>query len=362
MADTRPVGGFRALRALGAPLAKTGLLRAGGYALLRRLAPSRRIAILRYHAICDEAGYEYASPGICVTPAAFDTHVSYLAANYAVLPLPEIVKHVRAGQALPVNTVAITFDDGYADNLTAARILNRHGVSATFYITAGCLHGDAPFWPSEVRYLVAAAPGEELRLRTATDTVVLPLATTADRQKTVRAINKLMKSNVIPARDEIREQLRDAAGRPELPRHMLTWDELAQMRDLGMTIGAHTYTHANLPSAGLTDATREITEAKARLERELGTPVTMFSYPNGGAERYYTPELQRVVADAGFAAATSSHNAFASRDSDLYALERIEVEERLEDLIFALEVERFAFRPVPTDNTPWTDATQGREH
>src|SRR5204862_3326708 len=133
-----------------------------------------------------------------------------------------------------------------------------------------------------------------------------------------------MKSNVIPARDEIREQLRDAAGRPELPRHMLTWDELAQMRDLGMTIGAHTYTHANLPSAGLTDATREINEAKARLERELGTPVTMFSYPNGGAERYYTPELQRVVADAGFAAATSSHNAFASRDSGLYALERIE--------------------------------------
>jgi peptidoglycan/xylan/chitin deacetylase (PgdA/CDA1 family) len=143
---------------------------------------------------------------------------------------------------------------------------------------------------------------------------------------------------------------------------MLTWDELAQMRDLGMTIGAHTYTHANLPSAGLTGATREITESKARLERELGTPVTMFSYPNGGAERYYTPELQRVVADAGFAAATSSHNAFASRDSDLYALERIEVEERLEDLIFALEVERFAFRPVPTDNTPWTDATQSREH
>jgi peptidoglycan/xylan/chitin deacetylase (PgdA/CDA1 family) len=75
------------------------------------------------------------------------------------------VNEVRAGQTLPVNTVAITFDDGYADNLPAARILNRHGVSATFYITAGCLHGDAPFWPSEVRYLVAAARGEELASR-----------------------------------------------------------------------------------------------------------------------------------------------------------------------------------------------------
>jgi hypothetical protein len=74
----------------------------------------------------------------------------------------------------------------------------------------------------------------------------------------------------------------------------------------------------------------------------------MFSYPNGGAERYYTPELQRVVAESGFTGAASSRNAFAGAASDVYALERIEVEERLEDLVFALEVERFAFRPSAT--------------
>ena len=49
----------------------------------------------------------------------------------------------------------------------------------------------------------------------------------------------------------------------------------------------------------------------------------------------------------GFAAATTSRNAFAGRQSDLYALERVQVAERLEDLVFALEVERFAFRPAP---------------
>ena len=120
--------------------------------------------------------------------------------------------------------------------------------------------------------------------------------------------------------------------------------ELAEMHRLGMTIGAHTRTHPNLPNAGLDAASNEIVGSKARLERELGTTVTMFSYPNGGAERYYTPELQREVA-RHFAAAASSRNAFAGLDSDLYALERVEVEERLEDLLFALEVERFAFAP-----------------
>jgi hypothetical protein len=54
-----------------------------------------------------------------------------------------------------------------------------------------------------------------------------------------------------------------------------------------------------------------------------------------------------VVRDAGYAAAATSRNAFAGRHSDLYALERIEVEESLQHLAFALEVERFMFQPKP---------------
>ena len=73
------------------------------------------------------------------------------------------------------------------------------------------------------------------------------------------------------------------------------------------------------------------------------------AYPNGGAERYYTPELQRVVREAGYTAATTSFNGFAGPNSDLYALERVQVAERLDDLVFALEVERFAFKPVPRE-------------
>jgi hypothetical protein len=73
----------------------------------------------------------------------------------------------------------------------------------------------------------------------------------------------------------------------------------------------------------------------------------MFSYPNGGADRYMTAEIARLVREAGFEAATTSRNAFAGSHSDVFALERIQVSERLEDLLFALEVERFAFRPRP---------------
>jgi peptidoglycan/xylan/chitin deacetylase (PgdA/CDA1 family) len=350
MSESPGIG--RRLRSAAGPLAKTGLLILGGYSMIRRLAPSRRIAILRYHAVCGDEGTAYAEREICVPPDDFERHARYLAAHYAVLPLPEIAARLRTGRPLPANTVALTFDDGYADNLPAARVLARYGISATFYITAGCLHGEAPFWPSEIRYLMAAAPLRDITLNLPGRSVTLPLSTEADRPRAIRALSRLCKSSTIPARDAFRAQLRDAVGHPELPKHMLTWEELAEMHRLGMTIGAHTYSHANLPSAGLGDATGEIIRSRDRLRRELGTEITMFSYPNGGAERYFTPELQRVVADTGFAAATTSRNAFATRESDLYGLERIQVADRLEDLIFALEVERFVFTPVTTDNTP----------
>ena len=338
---------FQTLRSRTAPAAKTALLRLGGYAAVRRLLPSHQVAILRYHAICGEEGFSYADPAICISPRAFEEHVRYLAANYAVLPLPVVAERLRQQQSLPRNCVAITFDDGYADNLAAARTLSRHGLTATFYITAACMAGEQPFWPAELRELVAATKADAIELSTGSERIAIPLRSATDRRKAVGTLTRLFKANSIPTRERLREQLRQAAGSAAVTSPMLRWDDIREMHRLGMTIGSHTLTHPNLPNAGAADAARELAGSKARLQSELDAEVTMFSYPNGGAERYMTKEIARLVREAGFAAATTSRNAFAGSQSDLYALERVQVAERLEDLVFALEVERFALRPVP---------------
>jgi hypothetical protein len=55
--------------------------------------------------------------------------------------------------------------------------------------------------------------------------------------------------------------------------------------------------------------------------------------------------LQRVVQRAGYLAATTSRNGFAPATSDVYALRRVQVSASLEELAFALEVERFILQP-----------------
>jgi peptidoglycan/xylan/chitin deacetylase (PgdA/CDA1 family) len=337
----------RTARAGLAPLAKSALMRLGGYAAIRTIAPSRDLAILRYHAICGPEGYGYADPQICITPENFEQHVAYLARAYSVIRLDDATARLAAGEPLPRNAVAITFDDGYADNLAAARTLAKYNATATFYITAGCLAGGQPFWPAEVRHLVDAVRGDRLRLDEGGLSLDLPLSTADDRRAAVKRLTKAFKGNPIPVREALRERLRSAAGAPPMPRVMLTWDEVREMHALGMTIGSHTMTHPNLPNAGIEAATSELSASRARLEQEVDAPVTMFSYPNGGADRYLTPEVQQAVRQVGYLAATTSRNAFATASSDRYALERIEVEERLVDLVFALELERFAFKPLP---------------
>lgn len=338
---------IRRLRAHAAPLIKTALLRAGGYSAFRRLFPSRQVAILRYHAVCGPEGAAYCDPGIAVTPDAFEQHARYLAAHYAVLPLPEVVERMRKQRALPHNTVAITFDDGYVDNLAAARVLHRHGLTATFFITAGCVGQGDPFWLAELRTMLDAISEPSIDLQVNGGTMSVALGTPDRRRKAIRTLTTVVKAHPIRVRESIREQLRSAAGHPAVPRCILDWNELAEMQRLGMTIGAHTLTHPNLPNADPDDAWREIAGSKERLEGALGAPVTMFAYPNGGAERYMTPSIAAFVQQAGFAAAVTSRNGFATHDSDAYALERVQVHQRLEDLIFALEIERVAFKPAP---------------
>lgn len=334
------------VRSSAAPGAKALLLSSGFYSLLRNVLPSRQFGILRYHAVCPrDAGY--AEPGICVSPAAFEAQIAYLAAHYRVLSLPDAVATFTRGGSLPKNAVAITFDDGYADNLGAARILARHGLSATFYITAGCLADGLPFWPSELRGLLNRAVSPTIELDVDGTRTVFAVGTPAERRKTVSALTKLFKGRTIPARELLREQLRTAVGVSTVPSPMLTWDQVREMHAMGMTIGSHTMTHPNLPNAGVVDAEREVRESKARLESEIAAPVTMFSYPNGGADRYMTPAIADIVRKAGFAAATTSRNAFAHAGSDPFALSRIQVSEALEQVVFALEVERFVFKPKP---------------
>lgn len=60
------------------------------------------------------------------------------------------------------NTVAITFDDGFANNLDAAAALEARAMRATFFIATGAI-GRAPYWPDSGRPTGRMMNAEEIR-------------------------------------------------------------------------------------------------------------------------------------------------------------------------------------------------------
>ena len=98
--------------------------------------------ILAYHRITDEARSSLTLP-----TRRFRAQLAYLRRFYRIVPLAEVIAVLRDGGRFAHPTVAITFDDGYRDNLTnAAPILREYGCPATLFIATAPQERGEVFW------------------------------------------------------------------------------------------------------------------------------------------------------------------------------------------------------------------------
>ena len=91
------------------------------------------IPALMYHSISEQ------SPGwpadLCVKPAVFEEHLQFLKERgYNVVTARQAMILLKSGQNV-MNTVILTFDDGYEDNYTQAfPLLKKYGFRGNFFV------------------------------------------------------------------------------------------------------------------------------------------------------------------------------------------------------------------------------------
>lgn len=112
---------------------------------------------------------------------------------------------------------------------------------------------------------------------------------------------------------------------------VVTWEELEELRDAGMEIGAHTRKHVNLLSVSAEDASYEIFGSKSVLEAKLDITVESMAYPYG----LYSGSTVALAQQAGYRAAVALNASPKQSLSNLYALRRFEIhgDHTLADLI-----------------------------
>jgi peptidoglycan/xylan/chitin deacetylase (PgdA/CDA1 family) len=276
-----------------------------------------RLSILIYHRVLAQT--DELQPDLPDT-SAFDRQMGWVADTFNVLPLDEAVQRWADGR-LPRRAAAVTFDDGYADNLTqAAPILQRHGLSATFFIATAFLDGGR-MWNDTIAETIRRCPAEQLDLSDL-GLGVHALASLPQRRSAIHALQ--MGCKYLPPEERertVRAIARHASS--ALPHDlMMSTAQLRALRDAGMLIGGHTMTHPILARLGTDEARAEILGGKARLEELLQQPVTLFAYPNGRPGRDYLPEHADILRQGGFTAAVTTAAGAADRAADRFQLPR----------------------------------------
>lgn len=254
-----------------------------------------------------------------ITAAEFDWHMQTLSRYFRVLPLSEAVRLLDSS-GLPPRAACITFDDGYADNVTVALpILRKYGLPATVFVATGFLDGGL-MWNDSIIESLRSYDGERLDLSSlglgvyATDELTR-------RRASAMEIIRSCKYLPLPRRDEVVAEL--AVRARQLPRDlMMSTEQLRGLPEQGIEIGGHTVSHPILTQLPPAEARQQIEDGRAGLAEILGQPPTLFAYPNGRRDIDYTREHIDMVRAAGFQAAVITNRGVAGPGSDPYQLPR----------------------------------------
>lgn len=252
--------------------------------------------------------------------ARFEQIIQWLKEWFNVLPLNEAVIRLRRGD-LPTRAAAITFDDGYADNLVCAHpILRKHGLPATFFIATGFLDGGR-MWNDTIIESIRGVAVPEIN-GTFLGLGVLPLSTIEYKRSALARIIPAVKHLPVEQRAEAVSRIAECC-QANLPNDlMLSTQQLQQLRAEGAGIGAHTVSHPILSRIDEAVARQEIADSRDALEGILGERVGIFAYPNGRLGTDYSPAHAAIVQSLGFDAAVATNWGTCTRASDIFQLPR----------------------------------------
>jgi peptidoglycan/xylan/chitin deacetylase (PgdA/CDA1 family) len=208
-------------------------------------------------------------------------------------------------------TVALTFDDGYADNAGAAAILEASGVRGTFYVTSGFIAGNALWFDRASEYLRRLRAGVAGMPREGT-----PAAEAAGHVATLDGWLGWLKSLTRERREEVLEAL----GASAVPSgcEPMGVAQLAAMARAGHEIAGHTATHPVLTCEPVESVREELEASKRQIESWIGGPVTGFCYPNGS----WSEGVRQACVDAGYAYATTTRRHINAAGQDVMTLGR----------------------------------------
>ncbi|HBF07620.1 MAG TPA: hypothetical protein DHW71_01720 [Gammaproteobacteria bacterium] len=297
----------------------------------------RHLSILAYHSVQEfTQDYPYNAENISAYPNVFAEQMDFVSKHFNVINFYDLVRYQSAYpnllfpqllKLLPPNSMIITFDDGYADNLNIALpIMKSYGLTGVVYISTDFVDQQKLFWFDEVARCMQVLPEGPINIFNNRFSVHL---NDTNREKQRRAFGRFLQTLTDNERLEAIEELRHisqynfdsckfSCGMP------LSWEQVRQLRSEGIEIGSHTRNHGFLDVMNEEELLDQIAGSKEQIESQIGESIVSFSYPNGN----FHQGVVDTVKEAGYQFAVNyKHNiAKSSIKLNRFLLPRLHVE------------------------------------
>jgi peptidoglycan/xylan/chitin deacetylase (PgdA/CDA1 family) len=294
----------------------------GGISLARWLQRGS-VAIVMYHGVVEQPLEVF---NWCqLQRDKFDKQIEFLADEYQICPLREIIDRLNRGLSLPERAVCITFDDGFRNNLrTAYPILLKHKAPATVFLVTSLIGTPVPPWSEQLYFALVRTGLAGIQFEDAE----VPLKTHQERSAAYPKICSRLKRLPVEKKDALLEQLLDKLGRfsseDDDALGMLSWEEVEKVNAEGlMTFGSHTHTHPILSQCTPERQQYELLTSRQFMLEHLGRG-DLFAYPNGTTADF-TPETKRLSSEVGYECAVSTIRGVNTQETDRYELRRVGV-------------------------------------
>ena len=301
--------------------------------------------IVMYHGILDDA---IRDPILCrgqVHQAAFEQQIRWLKTHKEIVSLHAYIESLRRGRPTR-DSVAITFDDGYANHLTnALPILEAYGAHATFFVPSCLVHETSFLWFNLLKAADYLRHGNSQNLsdrlknylpsfnatasRYTVDEIMTHFAWVANAPGVLGSGERVHERTI----DEERGGLSHAAGNlPHVIRENLRGLNANEMHRLSASrwaeLASHAHSHAELTALAPAKQKKEIVFSRELLNTVSTKPIRYFAYPRG----IFTEAMAAEIEAAGYEAAVAVDTAASTscddtgsqkRSQQFYALPRL---------------------------------------
>jgi len=279
-------------------------------------------AILVYHRVVkDEEIEEDLELGLTVSRSNFEKHIKEIKSKYKICSMDEFVRNLK--KKTNEFMVAITFDDGYKDNLyQALPILTKHEAPASIYVTTRFLKQEVDIWWYELGEVIQNR--EEINFQYKEKKFNFLLDNKKRKYLAYQNLMKLFKSLKIDAQHELMEKITNTKKRKNYSHICLNSEEILILeKNPLITIGSHGHNHQNLKILSDDEVKYEVTKSLEVLENLINRKVKHFAYPFGGKDQVSTREYN-VIEDMKFDSAVIG-SVFPIKNCNFFSLPRIYV-------------------------------------